>query len=105
MRRFGSRGALALVLMLAAGRAFAQTGKCGVDFYGPCLPETPATPSTLTLTRTAPAADAMARNSFDEAWLSGDDGLVKAVAFSVTTGKGGGAIKTASAESVAPVSN
>jgi len=91
MKRTWSALAAALALGLGASSAYAQV--CGVDYYGPCLPD--AAPQKPLLK--AAAVDPMQRTAFDEALFTGDDGLVKAVTFAEVTGAGVGGIKAASA--------
>src|SRR5437868_1072986 len=88
MSRTGKVMMAVLALVLGAMRAEAQV--CGVDFYGPCLPEAPKVAPK-------PAVDPMTRTAFDEAAFSGSDGLIRAVMFSDASGKGSGSVKATSA--------
>ena len=88
---------VAVLTALAAGNAAAQ--RCGIDFYGPCLPDTPAqtAPAKTDTKADAKKVDPMAVTGFDESFFGGQDGLVKAFAFSAAAGKGAGTITAASA--------
>lgn len=67
-----------------------QAPVCGVNYYGPCLPEK------------RPILDPFARSGFDESWFSGDDALIRSFTLSEASDQGNGAIRMAAAPDAAP---